>query len=100
MNPPVPGVEASRKVSGDTHREFPAVSITWLSETPCCCMRCGSTRIWSCRSRCPQIATFATPGTLSRRGRMVQCASTDISMSDTSFEDRPTIITRLEEESG
>ena len=63
-------------------------------------IRSGSTWTWSWRSRWPQIATLATPGTLSSRGRIVQRASTDMSMSETSFDDRPTIMTRLDDESG
>ena len=43
----------------------------------------------------PQMATFATPGTDNRAGRIVQRASTDISIADTCFEDRPTIMARL-----
>ena len=30
MKPPVPGVEASRKVSGETHSALPVVSMTWI----------------------------------------------------------------------
>ena len=37
MNPPVPGVEASRKVNGENHSAFPAVLMTWSSDTPCRC---------------------------------------------------------------
>jgi hypothetical protein len=47
----VPGVEASTKLSGDTHRAFPVVSITWTSETPLACSCLGSTCTCSCRSR-------------------------------------------------
>ena len=34
MNPPVPGVEASTKLSGDTHRALPVDSMTCPSDTP------------------------------------------------------------------
>ena len=34
MNPPVPGVDASTKVSGETQSAFPVVSMTCTSETP------------------------------------------------------------------
>jgi hypothetical protein len=34
MKPPVPGVEASRKVSGETQVALPVVLITSLSPTP------------------------------------------------------------------
>src|SRR5437660_12299278 len=43
----------------------------------------------------PQTATFATPGTDNRAGRMFHRASTDIWIGDTDFEESPTIITRL-----
>ena len=33
MNPPVPGVEASRKLSCETTCAFPAVPITWFRVT-------------------------------------------------------------------
>jgi hypothetical protein len=46
------------------------------------------------------METFATPGTPSRRGRIVQRASTDTWIGDSSLEDRPTIITRLVDDSG
>ena len=31
--PPVPGVDASTKVSGETHSALPAVSMSWVSVT-------------------------------------------------------------------
>src|SRR5437764_1933541 len=43
----------------------------------------------------PQTATFATPGTDNRAGRMFHRASTDISIAATDLEESPTIITRL-----
>ena len=100
MNPPVPGVDASRKVSGDTARALPVVSTTWLRVTPCSRSRSGSARTWSCRSRWPQMATLATPGTPTRWGRIVQRASTDSSIGDSSLDDSPTISTRLVDDSG
>src|SRR5437879_4021759 len=48
----------------------------------------------------PHIATFATPGTDNKAGRMFQRASTDISIGDTLREESPTIITRLVADSG
>jgi hypothetical protein len=50
MNPPVPGVDASRKVSGDAHSALPVVLMTWSRVTPELASRSGSTRTWSCRS--------------------------------------------------
>src|SRR5262249_22721932 len=44
--------------------------------------RSGSTWTWSCRSRWPQIETFATPGTPIRRGLIVQRASTESSIGE------------------
>ena len=49
--------------------------------------RCGSISTWSWRSRKPQIETFDTPGTESRRWRIFQRASVDISTSVKSFDD-------------
>ena len=49
--PPVPGVEASTKVSGDTHSALPVVSTTRLRETPFFASFAGSTSTCSCRSR-------------------------------------------------
>ena len=41
------------------------------SVTPWARSRSGSTSTWNCRSRWPQIATLATPGTAISRGRIV-----------------------------
>src|SRR5215207_9356186 len=64
------------------------------------CKCFGSTCTCSCRERWPHTATFATPGTPSNFGAIVQRAKTDMSISDTSFDDRPTIIDRLADDSG
>ena len=53
MNPPVPGVDASTKVSGETHSALPAVSMTWVRVTSLPRSFEGSTCTWSCRSRSP-----------------------------------------------
>src|SRR5438445_10071375 len=53
-----------------------------------------------CQSRCPQMATLATPGTPIKRGLSVQRASTDIWMGDTAFEDSPIVMTRLVADTG
>ena len=100
IHPPVPRVDASRKLSGDTHSAPPAVSMTWSRVTPTACRCFGSTCTCSCRERWPQIATFATPGTPSSFGAIVQRANTDMSISDTSFDDSPTTIDRLAVDSG
>src|SRR5256885_6131899 len=100
MKPPVPGVEASTKLSDDTHSAFPVVSRTWSRDTPRSRGRSGSTRTCSCRSRWPQIATLATPGTPSRRGPIVHLASTDIWIRDRDFEDSPMSMTRLVDDRG
>ena len=46
------------------------------------------------------MATFATPGTPSSRGRIVQRARMDISIRETSFDESATISTRLADERG
>ena len=51
--PPVPGVDASTKVSGETHSALPAVSMSWVSVTCSARSFFGSTWTWSCRSRWP-----------------------------------------------
>ena len=89
--------EAERR---DRPARCPAVSTTWLSVTFLSRSRSGSTCTWSCWSRMPQIATFATPGTPISRGRTVQRAITDCSIGESSFEDSPIISTRLDEDSG
>ena len=43
MKPPVPGVDPSRKLSGDTACALPAVRMTWLSVTFRSLSRSGST---------------------------------------------------------
>ena len=48
----------------------------------------------------PQIAMFATPGTLSRRGRIVQYEIIDMSICETASELSPIFITRLVADSG
>ena len=53
VNPPLPGVDASRKLSGETICAFPAVRTTWLKVTSLFCSRCGSTSTWSWRPRRP-----------------------------------------------
>ncbi len=100
MNPPVPGVEASTKLSGDTHSAFPVVLMTWLSETSRCRSFSGSTCTCSCRSRCPQMATLATPDTPIRRGLIFQRARTDMSIRDRSLEESPTTMTLLVDDRG
>ena len=50
---------------------------------------------WSWRRRCPQIATFATPGTPSSFGLMVQRASSESSVGSTLSDEIPTIMKRL-----
>ncbi len=100
MKPPVPGVEASRYVSGDTQRALPLVSITCCSDTCAAASLAGSTWTCNCRARSPQMETLATPGTPSRRGTIVQRASTDIWIGDSVFELTPTINTRLVDDSG
>jgi hypothetical protein len=98
--PPVPGVDASTKLSGETHRALPVVSISWVRVTLAACSRAGSTCTCNCRSRWPQIDTCATPGMAMRRGRSCQRASTDISIRLAWSERRASIATRLVEAVG
>src|SRR5690348_13578041 len=100
MNPPVPGVDASTKLNDDTHMALPVVSRICSNDTPLSCSFFGSTSTCNCRSRWPQVDTLATPGTPIKRGAMVQRASTDMSISDTVFDDSPIIMTRLVEDKG
>src|SRR4051794_17376717 len=98
--PPVPGLDASRKLSDDTHSELPAVDTTWFSDTPASFRCWGSTCTWSWRSRPPQTDTLATPGTPRRRGLTVHRASTPMSISDSLSDERPIIIVRLVDDVG
>src|SRR3954451_4366083 len=100
MKPPSPGVDASTKVSGETHSAFAEVRNTCSSVTLCCISLVGSTWTCNCRSRKPQTPTFATPGTLSSRGTMVQRDSSDMSISDCCFEVSPIIMSRPVDEVG
>ena len=70
-------------------------SVTFLSRS-----WSGSTCTCNCRWRSPQMDTFATPGTPIRRGRIVQRASTDMSISDSLSEVSPIAMQRLAEETG
>ena len=99
-NPPVPGLDASRKLREETHSELPAVLTTWFSETLSSFRCCGSTWTWSWRSRWPQMATLATPGTPRRRGLIVQRARTPMSMRESWSDDSPIISTRLVDDVG
>ena len=100
MNPPVPGDEASRKESGETSRALPAVLMIWLSVTSASSRRCGSTKTCNCRSRKPQVETFATPSTPSSRGVITHLDRMDISIGVSSSDDSFTIATRPVEETG
>ena len=73
---------------------------TSCSVTPLARRRSGSTSTCSCRSRCPQIATFATPGTAISRGRTVHRASVVRSICESDDDDMPIFMTRLSEDSG
>jgi hypothetical protein len=71
------------------------LSTTWSRLTPLSLRRSGSTCTCNWRERMPQTATFATPGTPSNFGIIVQRARTDISIRETSFDDSPMIMARL-----
>ena len=68
--------------------------------TPAALKRSGSISTWNCLSRWPQMATLATPGTAINFGRIVNMASTVMSLCDTVFDETPIFITRLSDESG
>ena len=89
MNPPAVTDMASR-----------VEATTSCKVTPFARRRSGSTRTCSCRSRCPQIATLATPGTAISLGRTVQRASVVSSTCDSDVDDMPIFITRLSDDSG
>ena len=88
-NPPPETTEAS--VTALTT----ASSVTALSRS-----RSGSMSTWYCRSRWPQIATFATPGIDISRGRIVHFASRVRSIWVSVFDETPIFISRLVDESG
>ena len=77
-----------------------AALVTWSSVTPAARSRSGSTSTWNCLSRWPQMATFATPGTLISFGRIVHRASTVISRWSRAADEMPIFITRLSDDSG
>ena len=74
--------------------------MTSSSATLCCAIFSGSTWICSMRRRSPQMAMFATPATLSSRGRIVQYEIIDMSISECSSEVSPIFMTRLVAERG
>ena len=81
-----------------------AVSVTALttvsSVTPLSRSRSGSTSTWYCRSRWPQIATFATPGIAISRGRIVHLARIVRSICESVFDETPILSSRLVDDSG
>ena len=100
MNPPVPGVEASRKVNGETHVALPAVLMTSIRSNPLALSTAGSTCTCNCRSRSPNTETLDTPGTPISRGRIVQRVSTDWSISDCVSEESPSTMALLDDDTG
>ena len=68
--------------------------MTWSSDTSCARIRSGSTSTCGILIRSPQIITLATPGTRSKRARIVQYAIIDISVRGTVFEESPIFMTR------
>ena len=99
-NPPVPGVDASRKLRGDTQTALPVVLMTCSSVMPLSRSCVGVTSTWSCCSRWPQMETLATPGMPISRGLIFHRARTDISIPESSLELIRTIRTRLVDDSG
>ena len=70
--PPLPMNEPSEKRSSPESSESPVAFMTSSSDTPLRASFFGSTSTCCCCRRSPQIATFATPGTRSRRWRIFQ----------------------------
>ena len=70
--PPVPMYPPSEKRRRPASRAFAVVSITSSRDALLSRSRSGSTCTWSISNRSPQIGTFATPGTRSRRARIFQ----------------------------
>ena len=97
-NPPVPTTWPSENCSSPVSSALDVVSIRSSSAMRSVRRRDGSTSTWTCLRRSPQIATFATPGTRSIRARIFQYAVMDRSMRDIDFEDRPTFMIRLVDE--
>ena len=60
-----------------------AVDISSSSVTWCARISAGSPSTMICRGVLPQIAAFATPGTLISLGLMVHCAIVDSSSGET-----------------
>ena len=73
---------------------------TASSVTPLSRSRSGSTSTWYCRSRWPQIATFATPGIDISRGRIVHFARRVRSICESVFDETPIFSSRLVDDSG
>ncbi|MDQ0820933.1 hypothetical protein QFZ69_001812 [Arthrobacter sp. V1I7] len=98
--PPVPGVEASRKVNGETQTALPVVLMICSRVIPLSRNWVGVTSTCSCCSRWPQMDTFATPAMPISRGLIFHRARTDISMPESCLEFNRTISTRLVEDIG
>jgi hypothetical protein len=94
MNPPVPILLPSAKRSRPASSAVEVDSIACSSVMPCCRIRFGSTSTWYCFRCSPQMATFATPGTRSRRALTFQYAIIERSVIGTVFEDMPIFRTR------
>ncbi len=84
----------------ETTDESVTALTTASSVTPFSRSRSGSTSTWYCRSRWPQIATFATPGIDISRGRIVHFASRVMSICESVLDDTPIFSRRLVEDSG
>ena len=90
----------SMKPPAPTAVACPAAATSASRDTWCVRRRSGSTRTCSWRSRCPQMATLATPGIAMSRGRTVHFARIVRSIWESVSEDTPIFITRLMDESG
>ncbi len=92
------GVSTKPPAAGRT--ASPLARSTSSSVTPWPRSRSGSTITWSWRSRCPQMATLATPGMAISRGRTVHRISVVSSTWLRTFDVTPIFMTRLVDDSG
>ena len=100
MKPPSPGVDASTKVSGETHSAFADVRRTWSSETPF-----FSELGWVDLDL--QLPVAESPdghvghaGDTQQAGTTVQRESSDMSIRELSLEESPIIMSRPVDDSG
>ena len=101
MKPPVPGVEASTNVNGDTHSALPVVSMTWLQrDTVLTLAAPGPLAPAAADPAGPRSPRWPRPVGRAAEALIFQRARMDKSMSDRSWRRGPIIMTRLSEDTG